>query len=145
MRIRDATPSDARALARLLAELGYPVPADALPDRLRALGEEGSVALVAVTETDAVIGLVCVTTVRSIHVAAPTGYITALVTATPERGTGVGRALVAAAEEWARGQRCTRLTLTSAEHRTDAHAFYPKCGMPYTGRRFSKSLDEPAG
>ena len=142
-RIRHATPMDAPALAGLLSELGYPMPAEAVPSRLRALEENGSVALVAVGDDDVAIGLACVATLATIHEAARVGYITALVTASDARGTGVGRALVAAAEAWARERRCSRLTVTSAEHRADAHAFYQRCGMPYTGRRFSTSLAEP--
>jgi hypothetical protein len=32
------------------------------------------------------------------------------------------------------------LLVTSAEHRAAAHAFYPACGMPYTGRRFATDI-----
>jgi hypothetical protein len=32
------------------------------------------------------------------------------------------------------------LSVTSAEHRADAHAFYPRCGLPYTGRRFAAPI-----
>jgi hypothetical protein len=32
------------------------------------------------------------------------------------------------------------LSVTSAEHRADAHQFYPRCGLPYSGRRFTKNL-----
>ena len=49
-------------------------------------------------------------------------------------------ALVEAAEGWAVRAGCVRLTVTSAEHRADAHAFYPACGIPYTGRRFARAL-----
>jgi GNAT superfamily N-acetyltransferase len=68
-------------------------------------------------------------------------YITALVTAAAARGRGVGRALVAEAVEWARREGCVRISVTSAEHRADAHAFYPACGLPYTGRRFGTTLE----
>jgi GNAT superfamily N-acetyltransferase len=92
------------------------------------------------SEDDVAIGLACVTAHATIHAVAPVGYITALVTTSAARGTGVGRALVTAAETWAREQGCVRLSVTSAEHRADAHAFYPRCGMPYSGRRFSKTI-----
>lgn len=140
VRIRAATDADAPALARLLGELGYPSPAEQMAGRLRAMRDDGSEAMVAVDQDDAPIGLACMTTHVSLHTDAPTGYITALVTASGARGTGVGRALVATAESWARARGCTKLSVTSAEHRADAHAFYPRCGMPYTGRRFSKGL-----
>ena len=141
IRVRSAVDGDAPVLARLLAELGYPAPADAMTGRLRAMRDDGSEAFVAVGDDDVPIGLACMTTHVALHADAPTGYITALVTSSTARGTGVGRALVTAAESWARARGCTKLSVTSAEHRADAHAFYPRCGMPYTGRRFSKSLD----
>ena len=53
---------------------------------------------------------------------------------------GVGKAFIAAATNWAQKHGCARLSVTSAEHRADAHAFYPACGLPYTGRRFSVLL-----
>ena len=133
---------DAPALASLLSELGYPTSTESLPDRLAALEQEGSVALVAADDGHAIVGLVCATTIATIHAAAPVAYLTALVTAARARRGGVGRSLVAAAEAWARDRGCSRLTVTSAEHRADAHAFYERCGMPYTGRRFSKPLTE---
>lgn len=141
VRVRPATDADSPVLARLLGELGYPAPAAAMTGRLRAMRDDASEAVVAVGDDDVPVGMACMTTLRALHADAPTGYITALVTSSTARGTGVGRALVAAAESWARARGCTKLSVTSAEHRADAHAFYPRCGMPYTGRRFSKPLD----
>lgn len=128
-------------MAALLAELGYPVQARELPSRLSAVESEGSTVVLAVDENDTPLGLAQVAKHSTIHADAPVAYITALVTNEAARGRGVGRALVNAAEAWAREKGCVRLSVTSAEHRSDAHAFYPKCGMPYTGRRFSKALE----
>jgi GNAT superfamily N-acetyltransferase len=140
IRIRNPTTADAAGMAQLLGELGYPVTADALPARLQAIASGGGAAFLAVTPEDRAVGLVCVTTVASLHVDAPVCYITALVTAQDARGQGVGRLLVSVAEDWARARRCVRLSVTSAEHRADAHQFYPRCGLPYSGRRFTKIL-----
>ena len=140
VRIRRPSAGDTPAMAALLSELGYPAQASDLPDRVRAMEAEGSTVLLAVDEADTPIGLASVARHATIHADAPVAYITALVTTAGARGKGVGRALVDAAERWAREQGCVRLSVTSAEHRADAHAFYPKCGMPYNGRRFSKLL-----
>jgi GNAT superfamily N-acetyltransferase len=40
------------------------------------------------------------------------------------RGTGVGRALMSAAEQWARAQSCESVRLRSNVIRVGAHAFY---------------------
>jgi len=140
MHIRSATSKDAEAMAGLLAELGYPTSASALPERRRAIAADGGTVFLAVDSVDTAVGLASVARLSTLHADASVAYITALVTSAVARGAGVGRALVAAAEQWARERGCVRLSVTSAEHRADAHAFYPRCGMPYSGRRFSKTL-----
>ena len=140
MRIRSATGEDAEVMALLLSELGYPTSASALPERLRAVESEGGTVFLAVNSNGVALGLASVASHSTIHADAPVAYITALVTGGAARGQGIGRAMVSAAEQWAREKGCVRLSVTSAEHRADAHAFYPRCGMPYSGRRFSKAL-----
>lgn len=142
--LRDATPEDARTIASLLTELGHPTKAAEVPERLAAVLGEGGAVLLAVDASDAPLGLLCLARHAALHARGPIAYITALVTTDAARRRGVGRALVTAAKQWAQGRRCVRLTVTSAEHRADAHAFYPACGLPYTGRRFSASIDAPA-
>ncbi len=142
MRIRPARPDDAPALARLYIQLGYPKgnEAEVLPERLariRALGDE---LIVAEQEDGTVVGLAGLHLVHVMHYPKPLGYITSFVTDQSVRRQGVGRKLLEAATEWARAKGCYRLSLTSAEHRSDAHAFYPASGIPMTGRRFSKDL-----
>ena len=128
-------------MALLLAQLGYPSSADVIPNRLEAIEREGGIAFVASNADDRIFGLASASRHATLHAGAQVAYITALVTADDARGQGVGRSLVAAIEQWARENGCTRLSVTSAEHRADAHQFYPRCGMPYNGRRFSKQLD----
>ncbi len=140
IRVRPAAASDAEAMARLLGDLGYPTSARDVPERLDRVNGDGGAVYLAVDSVDNVVGLTSVTSHACIHTTGRVGYITALVTSSDARGMGVGRALVDQAELWARARGCVRLSVTSAERRSDAHAFYPKCGLPYTGRRFSKSL-----
>ena len=52
-----------------------------------------------------------------------------LVVTASARNRGVGRRLLDAATEWARGHRCTHLGLVSAAARGDAHRFYVANGM----------------
>jgi GNAT superfamily N-acetyltransferase len=139
--IRDATETDAADIARLLGQLGYVSSAEAIPARLASLHVEGGVVLVAVDEADRVRGVASGSRFTTLHAGDQVAYITALVVDDDARGRGVGRALVAELERWAIAHGCTRLSVTSAEHREDAHAFYPRCGFPYTGRRFAKRLD----
>jgi len=142
IQIREAAPDDAAPVAELLGHLGYPADAGTIPTRLAAVSAGGGTVLLAVTAQGAAVGLVGLQTFPVLHAPAPVAYITALVVDPTTRGQGVGRALVAAAERWAREAGCGRLTVTSAEHRAGAHAFYPQLGLPYTGRRYSRLLDD---
>ena len=74
----------------------------------------------------------------------PSGRLIALVVAERFRRRGVARALVRRAEVEARALGCSRIILTSADHREDAHAFYLAAGYEQTGRRFAKDLDAEA-
>ena len=60
------------------------------------------------------------------------------------RRQGVGRALLAAGEAWARSQGAEAMRLVSGESRKGAHAFYASLG--YTGnklqRNFKKNLTQ---
>lgn len=138
--LRDATPSDAESIAALLAELGHPVNAAAIPSRLVAVSRDGGATLVVVDGDDTLLGLISLARFAALTLEAPNAYITALVTSSAARRRGVGQLLVSAAKEWAAQEGCERLTVTSAERRADAHAFYPACGLPYTGRRFAMPI-----
>ncbi len=140
IRLREATNADSDAIATLLAELGHPVVSADVPARLAAVASDDGATLVAVDANDVPLGLICVARFAALHTAGPVAYITALVTASSARRRGVGQLLVTAAREWAARHHCVRLTVTSAERRADAHAFYPACGLPYTGRRFATPI-----
>lgn len=137
---RPATIADAEAIASLLAELGYPTPPSDIPARITELLAHGGIVLVATSDESRVVGLATGSHQPTLHAGGSVAYITALVTAADSRGCGVGRALVDALEQWASSLGCVRISVTSAEHRADAHAFYERCGFPQTGRRFGKTL-----
>ena len=137
---RRATAADAPAIAGLLGQLGYPTSVAAIPARLAAVEAHGGIVFVAVGEQSGTVGVASGVRHATIHADGEVAYITALVTDANARRQGVGRALIAALEDWATSHGCSRLSVTSAEHRAGAHVFYPSCGFPYTGRRFTKSL-----
>ena len=142
MKIRPALPADSPALSRLFAQLGYPEgnEPDLLPARLARIEALGDACLVAEADDGRVVGLAGLHLVHVLHYPKPLGYITAFVVDDTVRRQGVGRKLLDAATVWARAKGCYRLSLTSAEHRKDAHAFYPASGFPMTGRRFGREL-----
>ena len=138
--VRDAIIEDAAVIATLLGELGYPSRPDGVRARLaRLLAREGSRVFVAEREAEVlgVLGLQRMPVLTSLNDIA---MIIALVVTERARGAGVGRLLVARAEEQARVWQCERIMVTSAERRADAHAFYQHLGYDYTGRRFAKVI-----
>lgn len=140
IRVRNAAASDADAIAALLVELGHSVPSGEIPSRLSAVVNDHGVVLVAVDDVDRPLGVISLSRHVTLHAPGPIAYITALVTGSTARRRGVGQLLVESAKTWAREQGCVRLSVTSAERRADAHSFYPACGVPYTGRRFSMEI-----
>jgi GNAT superfamily N-acetyltransferase len=87
-----------------------------------------------------VVGLVTSHIVSSIHDNDPVAWLTTLVVLEDARGAGVGSMLVKHIEEWATRNGATRLSVTSAMHREETHAFYEKRDYARTGLRFSKRL-----
>ena len=138
--IRPAEHADAPELAALLAHLGYPADAADLPDRLLRLRSDGDDAFVAVLD-GVTVGLATVHSRAVLHVARPVAQLTALVVPPAMRGRGVGRALVVAAEQWARAQDADRLVVTTALHRAEAPLFYERLGFEHTGRRYVRKLE----
>jgi GNAT superfamily N-acetyltransferase len=137
--IRDACAEDAAAIADLLGQLGYPAETDAVRPRLQRLAEAGDRLVVAEVDGE-VVGLASLHVSPSLEYDEPAGKLAALVVAERHRGTGVGRALVEAMEAEARTRGCGAFFLTTAERRADAHAFYERLGLEYTGRRYAKTL-----
>jgi GNAT superfamily N-acetyltransferase len=141
MHIRDAEERDSADIGRLLKELGYETPADVVPSRLAAVRAANGAAFLAVDDDGSALGFIALTAFPVMHASGPVALITALVVAPEGRGHGSGRALVERAKSWAAERRCVRLIVTSGEQRADAQAFYPACGLPFTGRRFSVNID----
>lgn len=138
--IRSATQRDAAELARLLTVLGHPTAAEALAESWEEWAAAGNVALVAVQPDGTLAGVATLHQMRVLHRPEAVGRITALVVDTPLRGQGIGRALVAAAEEALRSAGCGLLEITSNMRRVDAHAFYEQLGYEKTSLRFAKVL-----
>ena len=140
--IRPARAADAGEIAALLGELGYPATREEVARRLAALAgpDDDDAVQVAAGADGAVVGVIGLHRLRTLHAPSPPCYITALVVAASARGRGVGRRLLEAAESWARERGCGRMVVTSAEHRADAHAFYERSGYERTGRRFGRAL-----
>lgn len=141
--VRNARPGDAPDLARLCTQLGYPSTADVMPSRLSKLtGDSGDNARAFVAESKgAAVGLLTIHLRHTLNHEAPIAQITLLVVDETVRARGVGRALVDAAERWARERNSRRINVTTQLSRDGAHAFYERVGYRHTGRRYGKDFE----
>jgi GNAT superfamily N-acetyltransferase len=137
--LRDATLADAPALVPLMAALGHPTDAAALGAGLAAILGHPDYRTVVAAEGGQPVGLVGMR--RGLRYESG-GFVqlAALVVDPAHQGRGIGRALVRAVEDWARGLGAEMVTLNSGHHRTSAHRFYERQGYAATGLRFVKRL-----
>jgi len=137
--IREARPDDAEQLVPLIELLPHRVTADGVRQRIEQISAGDFPQLVAIDD-GAVIGLCGLHRMTAIHRDKPVGRIIILVVAEQARGKGVGRQLVAAAEEMLKAAGCGMIELTSNDWLVEAHRFYTKIGYEQTSKRFAKPL-----
>lgn len=106
---------------------------------MQVVADPNAYTLLALVDHEAM-GLITAHLRYTVNHAAPIVQITLLVVDERARRHGVGRALVAAAEQWARDHGCRRIVVTTALHRAEAHAFYESVGYRQTGRRYGKDF-----
>lgn len=128
--MRVATSADAEAIAALSAQLGYPASTDAIAERLAWIA--GLDVVVFVAELGGVPGG-WIAVERRVTLESGVAFeITGLVVDSNRRRGSVGRALVDAAESWARHRGATSMTVRSNLAREASHAFYAGIGFMRT-------------
>lgn len=125
----------------LFAQFEHPSPPEPIPARLQRLRSHHGEALIAENETG-LLGVATMQMVWTLIEDEPRAMLMTLVVREDTRGQGVGRALIAAVEQWARDRGAARVLVTTALRRAGAHAFYEKLGFEFTGRRYVKSIAE---
>jgi ribosomal protein S18 acetylase RimI-like enzyme len=138
--IRDANLSDAPELAALMCELGYETTSAEMRRRLQAMLSEARCHTFVAEIDNQVFGMIGTLTHVSHEHNDLSGKIIALVVSNKRRRSGVGRALIAAAERDFAKRGVTRVTLTTRFEREDAHQFYKALGYSKTGFRFAKTF-----
>ena len=137
--IRRAELREGAAIAACLASLGYDTSAELVGDKLAALtGSAADAVLVAVLPSVGIVGVVSVHVLPLFHAPGNLARLTALAVRHDHQRSGVGRALVGAAEAFAWQRQCRRVEVTSGDHRPDAHEFYESLGYRTDERRFIK-------
>jgi GNAT superfamily N-acetyltransferase len=142
LKIRRAKPADAKRIAELSGELGYPATAPQVSARIRALRPAAlHAAFVAEHAHDGVVGWVHVSVSRLLEMDCR-AEVNGLVVADGKRSQGAGAELLAAAEKWARRKKCHSVSVRSNAFRERAHRFYERHGYEHykTQKAFRKTL-----
>ena len=125
--IRKATLDDAPAIARLSGELGYPVQAGTMRERLERILERDE-HVVFVAETTEVAGWIHAAEHELLEIGRHC-EICGLVVGSGQRGNGIGRRLIEAVEEWAPSHGLKQISVRSNVIRPESHPFYESVGF----------------
>ncbi|KZB84072.1 GNAT family N-acetyltransferase [Amycolatopsis regifaucium] len=143
MEIRHAHSADAPAVTGLLAQLGYPDnEVEDVRRRLERWERHPEGAAFVAMAGEGVVGVIAVVAIPLLEREGSVGRIVALVVDETQRGTGVGRELVATAEAEALRWGCGGMEVSSSRRRTGAHAFYRARGYEDRCERSAKFFRE---
>lgn len=141
-RVRPAQPTDGNAMAALAEQLGYPCTGAEVRRRLDAMKDLTQYgAFVAVHPPGEIVGWIGTRVFRAVELA-PFAEISGLVVEATLRSRGIGKALLKAAEDWARRVGLPVISVNSNLARERAHQFYIRNGyeLVKTQRIFRKSF-----
>ena len=125
--VRSAVITDAKALAKIsTSDLGYNCSNELVEHRLSTLDNSREQIFVAELSGE-VVGFVHIELYNCIYCEAGTNIL-GLAVASEYQRKGIGKALMAAAEQWARTQGVAFVRLNSGSKRKEAHKFYRSIG-----------------
>jgi ribosomal protein S18 acetylase RimI-like enzyme len=139
--IRCAELGDAQPLADLMGELGYPTQTTDMEMRLRSILRDPLYRTFVAVINEKICGVIGTCCVSSLEHNDQGGRIVALVVSEAQRGRGVGRMLVQAAEHDFISRGIGRIALNTRMTREQAHVFYERLGYSKNGFRFVKELE----
>ena len=135
--VREATLNDWENISRLNAELGCEYPPEKTRCRLERILPDKTMKLFVAEENGRVAGYIHAANYECAYMDSMKDIL-ALVVVESCRGQGVGRALLTAAEDWAKSTGALGVRLVSGIDREDAHLFYEACG--YVNRKNQKNF-----
>jgi len=131
IKVRKARDADIDVLLQLSEQLGYPAAREDFQKRFSTLSQnDNHVVLVAEAKDQVVIGWLHALS-RVLLSSEPTAEIGGLVMDEKNRGKGTGRALLTAAEKWAKSRDISTIVVRSNVIRQEAHEFYPNVGFTH--------------
>lgn len=131
-RIRTAATRDAAAIARLTTLLGYPVSTEEIARRLSVLLSSNAYFIAVAEGPTELLGWVAAER-RMLLEAGERAELVGLIVDPQSRRSGIGRALVQSAEDWATTQGLDVISVRSNVARLESHPFYERLG--YTRRK----------
>lgn len=139
MNIRIATGEDAPKISSLLFQLGHPMPAGKLVDKIQYLINHPDHLLVVYDDIEAA----AVMSVHFIPQLAKEGelaVVSYLIVDESVRNNGVGKALEEYCLAVATARHCDRIEIHCNIRRTDAHRFYERQGYQEERKHFRKKI-----
>ena len=127
IQIRAMRPDDLPAVRPLMVELGYDLEAAEVERSFRAVAAASGQALLVGEWQGRVVALLHVYARPALD-KPPEAVVQALVVSADGRRSGIGKAMMEAAEAWARANGYGSVALASQIQRADAHAFYKALG-----------------
>ena len=145
--IRPVRAADAPRLAELLAQLGYPSEPGTVARRLAGILGSATQQVLVAADGSRLAGYGGVERRPALLHQDEGGEITALVVDAAARRSGLGRALVRAAEEWAIRQGLPAIVVRSHVVRPESHTFYEGIGYrrTSTSHGYRKDLTAAGG
>ena len=139
--IRTMEDDDARAVADLTTQLGYPASEGDIKRRYVPIKSRTDGRILVAEKDGTVVGWIHIQGIFMLE-SDPRAEIFGLVVSDTQRGSGAGRALVEAAEKWAEDAGFQVVGLRSRIQRSEAHGFYQHLGYSIvkTQHAFRKSL-----
>ena len=123
-----------------MCEIGYETASAEMRQRLKSILSDAGFRTFVAEIDDQVCEMIGTLTHASHEHNDLSGKIIALVVSKKQRRSGIGRALIAAAEKDFADRRVTRINLTTRFTREQAHHFYEALGYSKTGFRFARQL-----
>jgi ribosomal protein S18 acetylase RimI-like enzyme len=143
--IRPVRETDTRAVRALLAQLDYPLEAEAIEPALAEVVADPAHAAFVAEEDGEVVGFVNANFRPQLHHLAPVGTIDELVVDARCRGRRIGEQLVDAVLEEARSRGADVVEVMTHERRERARAFYRRCGFEATSIKLVHPLGAGGG
>jgi GNAT superfamily N-acetyltransferase len=139
--IRAAAIDDAPRVAALMASLGYETTPEEMRVRLNAISAHSDYASLVALHDNNIVGFLGLTFGLFYERNGTYARIVALAVAAENQRTGVGRALIDAAEALAVRRGAIACLVSSGLRRLGAHLFYERLGFAHKGKSYSRSLD----